>query len=369
MKEVEQNIDPIKKPIIKDDEIDLIEVAKTIWAGRMLIIKVTFIFGILGLLIAFTARVEYSSSSKLISESEEDGNAMGNLGSLAGLAGINLNMSSGGSLTPELYPEIVYSTPFLMELMAQPLYFETLDTTLSSFEYFKNIMKPTLLGLIREYTIGLPGKLKDLIISSDEIESSSNNDMIRLSKEDWEIIEAFKDRIAVSVDDKTGIVSVECEMPDPVATAHLTKLLIGLLTEDITTYKIEKAKINLDFIQERFDEAKDVYEEKQETLALFVDQNLNVSTASAKIKMESLQNELNVAFEVHKGLASQLEQAKIQVKEETPVFTVLEPVSVPFEKSAPKGKIIIIVWFFLGGVISTALIFGREYLTEVKERW
>ena len=44
MEEVKKHMDSTEKPIIKDDEIDLIEVAKTIWAGRKLIIKVTVVF-------------------------------------------------------------------------------------------------------------------------------------------------------------------------------------------------------------------------------------------------------------------------------------------------------------------------------------
>ena len=59
-----------KKPI-SEDEIDLIELAKTIWAGRRLIIKVTAVFIILGLIIAFTSKVEYEASCKLLPESQE----------------------------------------------------------------------------------------------------------------------------------------------------------------------------------------------------------------------------------------------------------------------------------------------------------
>lgn len=41
----------------------------------------------------------------------------GSMGALAAMAGINLGTSSGeDALSPELYPDIVSSTPFLIEL-------------------------------------------------------------------------------------------------------------------------------------------------------------------------------------------------------------------------------------------------------------
>ena len=60
-----------QKNTISEDEIDLIELAKTIWAGRRLIVKITSIFVLLGLIIAFTSKVEYEASCKLLPESQE----------------------------------------------------------------------------------------------------------------------------------------------------------------------------------------------------------------------------------------------------------------------------------------------------------
>ena len=86
-------MDSTEKPIIKDDEIDLIEVAKTIWAGRKLIFKVTAIFFVIGIIIAFGSKVEYEASGKLRLESKEGIKPnMGELESLAGLSGFNLEM-------------------------------------------------------------------------------------------------------------------------------------------------------------------------------------------------------------------------------------------------------------------------------------
>lgn len=364
-------MDSTETPIIKDDEIDLLELAKTIWKGRKLILKVTGVFLLLGLFIAFGSKVEYEASCKLMPESQEGMKPnMGGLGSLAGLAGINLDMGGGGALTPELYPEIAQSVPFLLKILNEPIHFEKQDTITTSYIFFKEIDSPSLISSVMKYTLGLPFVIKGWLTEDETIEDNKSiSEIIRLSKEDSELLENFRERISVSVDTKSGIISITSKMPDALASAEMTNLSVKLLTEYITNYKISKLQENLDFVLARFKESKSEFEKSQEQLAYFTDRNTNVVTAFAQTESQRLQNEYNINFEIYKGLATQVEQAKIKVKEETPVFTVLEPVSVPFAKSAPKRKIIIIVWFFLGGVISTALIFGREYLTEVKERW
>ncbi|MEM0941263.1 MAG: Wzz/FepE/Etk N-terminal domain-containing protein [Bacteroidota bacterium] len=348
----------VNTQVIKEDEIDLIELVKVIWSKRRFILKVTGFFFILGLIIAFTSKVEYKASCKLLPESQEGSVPdLGGLGGLAGLAGFDLSGGFGSSeaLSPELYPEIVNSAPFLENLINVPIYFEKIDTTISSFYYLKEMDQPSLFGLIAEYTIGLPWQIKSLFNSTKEIELK-DYDLVRFSEEDWKMIELYKDRLSVSVDSKTSLISISAEMPDPVAAAKVTDLLVRELTESVTNYKIEKSQINLTFIMERFEEAKDEYEEKQEQLARFTDRNRNVSNPIIQTEYERLQNELNITFEVYKGLATQLEQAKIKVKEETPVFTVLEPVRVPEDKSKPKRGLILLFVFSLGIIMSIVMI-------------
>ena len=76
---------------IQEDEIDLIELAKVIWSKRWFIAKVTGVFLILGLVIAFTSPKEYQTSMTLIPEAASaEGGLGGSLGGLAALAGVNL---------------------------------------------------------------------------------------------------------------------------------------------------------------------------------------------------------------------------------------------------------------------------------------
>jgi capsular polysaccharide biosynthesis protein len=358
MDEVNKNIES-KNPIIKDDEIDLIEVAKTIWAGRKLILKVTAVFFVIGLVIAFGSKVEYEASCRLMPESQEGVKSnLGGLGSLAGLAGINLDMMSDSyALTPELYPEIAQSTPFLLSMLNTPIQFEKYDTTTTAYTYFR-LEKKNFISVIFKYTLGLPFVFKKWLTKSIKISAIEKKDdrLIRLNKEDSKILENFKERIHVTVDPQTGILTFTTEMPDALAASVLTQLGIDFLTHYIIEYKVGKAKENLDFIQNRFDEAKIIFQNTQERLAIFNDRNRNVVTSQGQTEQMRLQNEYNLAFEVFKGLSSQLEQAKIKVKEQTPVFTVLEPVRIPIDKSKPQIVLILIVTTLFGIFFSVIYI-------------
>ncbi len=344
----------MKEPnkVIREDEIDLLELARVIWFKRHFILKVTSIFMVLGLLIAFTSKVEYEASCKLMPEIQEGMKSnLGGLSGLAGLAGIDFGAGGLGALTPELYPEIVNSVPFQLELIHKPVWFRKADTTISSYNYFKEFAGFSLLGFIKGYTIELPNKVKSFFVEGDDsvrVDREDHGQLIELSKEEIAFVENYRSRMDVSVDPKTGIISVVVEMPDAYAAASVADLLVKRLTEEIKNYKVGKLKNDLEFIHDRYLEAEGQYEGKQKQVALFADRNRNITSSLVQTEYQRLQNEMNILFEVYKGLATQLERAKIKVKEQTPIFTILEPVQVPVSKTKPRRKWILLISVFLG---------------------
>ncbi|MGB5926545.1 MAG: Wzz/FepE/Etk N-terminal domain-containing protein, partial [Cyclobacteriaceae bacterium] len=59
-------------PLYKEKEINLVALILPIWNGRWLILKVMAIFVLLGLAVALTSPVKYSSTVKLIPESNKN---------------------------------------------------------------------------------------------------------------------------------------------------------------------------------------------------------------------------------------------------------------------------------------------------------
>ncbi len=341
---------------VDDDEIDLIEVARAIWNNRKMIYKTVGVFFILGLLIAFLSPVEYESETILLPEIDDQqmgGSAGKLLQQFGGLAGISLDDMQTGTISPDLYPEILKSSPFLLHLMEQPVYFSKEDTTIAVYHYFTEIRRPSFFGLLLKYTIGLPGQIKKSFSKDKEekVEIIRQDGSIRMTLEQKEQAEQLVSRIKIKLDEQTQAVTVISEMPDPEAAAAVNRIATQYLTNFVTNYRIGKVKQNLEFIQERYDDSKERFEKAQSTLANFRDRNVIITTARARTEEERLETEFNLAFNVYSTLAQQLEQSKIKVQEETPVFNVLEPVKVPLEKSQPKRGMIIVLSSLLGLVI------------------
>ena len=354
-----------------DGNINLIVLIRYLWSNKGFIVKVAAVFVILGIFYALTSKVEYQAYCKVIPESSESTSpGLGRLGSLAGLAGISLGGGlSEGILTPELYPEIASSLPFVIELIEEPIYFHNVDSMISIKSYYEEIDKPTVLNYALEYTILLPFKLKEWI-KGDRGNSiatkSPNPDLIYLTKDEWSFIEGFRKKVSVSVNRESGTISITTRMPDAHAAAFLADALVKKLTVEVTKYKIEKARLNLEFVSDRFAEAESDYKEKQIRLARFIDKNRSLSSSVVQTEQQRLTNELDVAFELFKGLATQLEQAKIKLKEDTPVFTTLEPVKVPVEKTKPRRTLIVIISAFLGVMAASFFLLFTEYLKSIK---
>jgi uncharacterized protein involved in exopolysaccharide biosynthesis len=78
-------------------------------------------------------------------------------------------------------------------------------------------------------------------------------------------------------------------------------------------------------------------------------------SAVAQIQRERLQREKDVAYQVVQQLTTELEQARIKEHQDTPVFTVLEHVTVPNEHSSPRRSVILL----LAGVLGVAFVAMR----------
>ena len=229
-----------------------------------------------------------------------------------------------------------------------------------------------IFGNIIKYTIGLPGTIKKAIFAKKKgtVEPLADTSRLTWLTKDQESLAKHLDQtVYVNVDNKTGNVSLTAIMPEPLAAAQLGQRAQELLQQFIIGFKIKKTKAQLNFIKGRYVVRKKDFEEAQDRLARFLDKNKNVSTAMARSQQERLQNEYQLAYAVYSNLAQQLEQAKIQVKQETPVFSIIQPITVPNQRFKPKRTQILIIWTFIGIIIGLGWVFGKEYFNKVKEEW
>jgi hypothetical protein len=356
-----------------EDEIDLIALAKTLWEGRRTVIKTTLIFMAIGLFVAIFSEKEYTASCTIVPQSAEGGSKLGgSLGGLAAMAGINLGSMGGGStIPPSLYPKIVNSVPFQKELMKTYLTIEGEDKEVTFADYYLEIKKPGLLGYIKKYTIGLPGLILKTIRGASTVTNDqlTNDGLLSISEEEKTLIEILSGQLSIIVNEKEGYISLSASMPQAKAAAQMVHKAQSLLQDAITTFKIQKAKDQLSFVEERYIEKEKESKLAQQKLAQFRDRNRNMSTAKAQVELERLMAEYNLVYGVYSELAKQLETQKIQVKEKAPVFTIIEPVAVPIKKSKPKRPMILVIWTFFGVIVGLGMVFGMKVWTELKVKF
>lgn len=344
-----------------EKDIDIIAIARYLWSKRKLLLKSSAIAVLVALIVAFSIPKEYTTTVKLMPETNNPANKMGNLGGLAAIAGVDLgNSTSQDAISPELYPDVVHSTPFLLELFPGQVTNKKKTISVSLFNYLNEyqrdawwsyIIKAPLKGL--SYLIGLLG---------EQDEKSDKVDPFFLTKEQKAIIKELQNRISVFVDKKTQVVTVSVDMQDPVISAQVTENVVGKLQTYITNYRTQKAKQDLEFTDKVLKEAQAAYYKAQKAYAAFEDGNKNIISASYRTEQERLRNEMTLTFNVYNTLAQKLEQDKLRVQEQTPVYTIIEPATVPLKASAPKKMLILVGFIFitLAGMTGYLLIRDKQ---------
>ena len=358
-------------PQPEEQEIDLLELAARVWADRKLVLKCCGVAVLVGLVVAFSIPKEYTTTVTLAPESAQGSASLGGLSALAGMAGINLRTGQPGAdaLNPDLYPDIVSSVAFSTELFDVPVQAERDSLKCTLYEYLDEHQRTPWWSSV----IGAPFKCLGWVISlfRDEEETGpvQGVDPFRLTKDEAGIVKALNSRIAVSVDKKTSVITLGVTMQDPLIAATLTDTVMSKLQAYITDYRTNKARHDLAFTQQLYDEARAKYYEAQQAYADYVDMNQNITLRSVQTRQERLQNEMTLAYNLYNQTAQQLQLARAKVQESTPVFTVVQAATVPLRASKPSKPMILIGFVFLAGVGSVGwILFGRDLLANMRRK-
>lgn len=363
MKEVIEEGKP--KNAGKSDEIDLIELFRKIWDRRKTIYKSIGVCFLLGLFIVVLSPREYKSEVILLVESSSSSgmnSILQQFGGLAGLSGLG-SVSGKEALTPALYPDITKSTPFLLEMLDAKLTDSKHDSTLFVENFLDRHTRQSLGRVLTSYTIGLPGKLFKLVKGKPKTHVIEKADSItgplKLTGRQNRFVGDLSKRIETKEGESPNTLLISVEMQDPQLAAQLAEAVAEKLKAYIIEYRIQKAKTDLQFVEESYEQAKERYIRAQQALAAFKDRNMNIVTASAQITEQNLQSDYTIAFNLYNTLAQQREQARLSVQEKTPVFKVLEPAKVPLGKSKPRTNLVLVAMVFLGTIVGVMIILGK----------
>ena len=129
--------------------------------------------------------------------------------------------------------------------------------------------------------------------------------------------------------------------------------------------RIQSAKQKLEYSEKQLASKRIEFEEIQNKLAYFNDSNLNLVTSSVINEREKIEAEFQILNAVMIELSKQVEQRKLQVSEDTPVFSILKEASMPVRRSSPKRIQMVLIFGFIGLTVSTLYTVVKSPIAQI----
>lgn len=296
---------------IYDDEIDLRELFSVLWSGKKVIVTITAIFALVSVLYALSLPNQYRASTVLAPAQQEGGGlsgALGQLGGLASLAGVSIG--SGDSSEAQIAQEVMSSWDFAERFITA----NKLEVEIFAAE-----------GWSRDNNrLAIDDDLYDLESQTWVRKAPAGKTVEPTS---WELYEAFKERLSVSQDKKTGMITVAVEYYSPI----LAKRWVDQLVKDINSY-MQARKL------------KQV--------------NSNIQYLEAQIQKTSIADMKEVFYTI---IEEQIKSKMLAEASPEYAFVTVSPAMIPEEKSQPKRALICILGTLLGGMLSVLIVLIRHY--------
>lgn len=370
MEENKHYTNPDHQPNPADDDelqIDWMGILRQLLAIRKTLYKAAGIGLVIGIFIALGTPKQYTVSVTL--SPEVSGGKSGGLASMAAsFLGGSVGADSPDALNATLAPDIVASTPFLLELFNARVVSQDkkIDTT---FTAYLDEQKSSWMG----YVLAAPGMAIGGIKSLFENEEKTEIDTVRegtieLNKKDATKLKVLRQTILADVEKKTGFTTLTVTLQDPKVAATIADTVVSKLQQYIITYRTRKAKEDCQYLEMLYKERQQEYYVAQQRYARYVDANSNMVFQSTMAERERLQNDMNIAYQVYSQVAQQLQVARAKVQEEKPVFAVVEPAVVPLKSSGTSRKVIVVGFVFLAVALTGAWkLWGKPYWLQLKE--
>lgn len=356
----------VQDPENDELEIDWMEILRKIIAIRKTLYKAAGVGVVLGIIIALSIPKQYTVTVTLSPEMSGD-KAGGGLASLASsFLGGAASSSSPDALNATLAPDIVASTPFILELFNTRV--QTLDGKLdTTLVAYLDEQKQPWWGYIKAAPGMAIGAIKSLF--AEEADTASVLNPFQLTEKEASKVEAIKQSIIAEVDKKTAKTTISVTLQDPKVTAIVADSVVAKLQQYIIDYRIKKAKEDCAYLEELYKERQQEYYKAQSKYAHYFDSNRNIAFQSVRAEQERLQNDMNLAYQVYSQVAQQLQVARAKIQEEKPVFAVVEPATIPLQPSGTSRKVILagIVFLAICGTGAWKLL-GDSYWKKLKEK-
>ena len=341
---------------IKTREIDVVAVFKVLLKQWRYLARFAAVGAVVGVIVALCTPKSFTASVTLAPEMNSGGIGLsGNLADMASSFGIDIGgKSSVDAIYPELYPDIFATTDFLLSLYDVPVRLKEDDTVRKYIDHFKKDLKIPFWNYPKIWIAQM--------LTPKEGNSGKNGarDPFRLSKEDDQIIEGMRNSIICTVDKKTSVININVIDQDPLVAAIMADTLQRRLQLYITEYRTKKARNDYDFYKKLSQQLRLDYERSREIYTSYADANQGVQLQSLQVKIEELENNMQLKYDNYKNSLELMRQAHAKIQERTPAFVILERPLMPHKASSAPRALIVLLWIFLFVVVGAAKVLYKE---------
>lgn len=321
--------------------INLKNISRRIWKEKKKFYRPMAVVFVLSCVYIFSLPRYYATDAKLTPEmsSSLDGGA---LGSIASAFGFNFgDAQTADAINPLLYPDLMEDNAFVAKLFDIPVETMEGDVKTTYYDYLKKRQKQPWWGGAKSWFLNLfKSKPKDTY-------GQGEFNPYTMSKTQSEVADVIRGNISLSVDKKTGVITVNIKDQDPLICKTLGDTLISQLQEFITDYRTNKSRVDMEYYSALVDSARNEYTEAYRKYAAFADANTNVVLQRYQTRLADLENDMQLKYQTYSALMTQLQAAKGKVQERTPVFTILKGAAIPVKPAGPKRVIFVAMMLIL----------------------
>lgn len=344
-------MEEMNKP--KASAIDYIKVWNAIKQRKKLFYKTLSVAFVIGCIYSLSIPRFYITEVKLAPEMENSGTG-GALSSIASSFGFDLSeMQTTDAITPLLYPELMEDNGFIADLFNVKVTSKDGSINTTYKEYLSKYQKTEWWN----YPLGW---IKNLFKKKTEGDSKAF-DPYFMSKHDDDIAGSIRNNITCKADKKTGVITIKVKAQDPLICKTIADSTKEHLQQFITNYRTNKARTDYEYYKRLADDAKREYEKKRQIYANMTDANSKIALRSVELKLEDMENDLQLMFNAYSTINTQLQAAKAKVQERTPAFTVIKGAAVPIKHAGPK-RMIMVLMLLIFTFIGTSLYILRDIL-------
>ena len=169
-------------------------------------------------------------------------------------------------------------------------------------------------------------------------------------------IKALRNRITLTVDQRTNIVRVTAEAPHPVAARDVLQLLIDRLADFNVHTRQSAAGERRKFIEGRVATSEQQLRTAEDALRTFYERNRQwESSPQLKFEEQRLTRQVTVQQELYLTLRREYETARIEEVNNTPILTIIDQPAVPGRRIRPQRTITVLLVTMIVAILASAL--------------